>query len=114
MASTAMLPAMRAIVLDAANDPWLEERRRLDLDRCAEVWDGVLHVVPPANFDHQVFESELHRVLYPLATAAKLMIVNNVGVYDPAKGTTNFRVPDISIVDRRFTSRRGIEGRAEL
>jgi Uma2 family endonuclease len=48
-----MVGAKRAVWLD----PWphiLEERRKKDLDRWDEVWEGVLHMVPPPAFDHVI------------------------------------------------------------
>ena len=118
MTSTAMLPAMRAILLDAANDPWLEERRRLDIDKWDEVWDGVLHVVPQPSYPHQRFEGDLYSVLRPLAHAAKLEILNTFSIYDPTydpdSAAKNYRTPDIVVVDPKHVAHRGIEGRAEI
>jgi hypothetical protein len=36
----------------------LDERRRLGLDRRDEMWDGVLHVVPPPKDAHQSLGAE--------------------------------------------------------
>jgi hypothetical protein len=54
---------MRVLLLDP--DPaFLEERRRLRLDRRDEVWDGVYHVVPSANTEHQ---RGMYRLVEPRA-----------------------------------------------
>ncbi len=37
----------------------LDERRRLGLDVFDEVWEGVLHMVPPPSGEHQILESEM-------------------------------------------------------
>ena len=37
----------------------LDERRRLGLDVFDEVWEGVLHMVPPPSGEHQRLELEL-------------------------------------------------------
>jgi len=114
MTSAARLWSMRAILLDAANDPWLEERRRLDLDRFDEVWDGVLHVVPAPNADHQRVESNLEHVLRPLVAAAGLEILHNFSVYDPSSVDQDYRTPDIVVAQSSLIAKRGVEGRAEI
>jgi Uma2 family endonuclease len=94
---------------------WLEERRRRGQDRFDEVWDGVLHVVPFPNEQHQRFEGALEAVLRPLVLRAGLEIFHNFGVYEPGReGDDNYRGPDISIAAPPYISHRGIEGRAEL
>ncbi len=45
----------------------LAERRRLELDGREEVWNGVLHMVPPPGGPHQDVGAELFLVLGPLA-----------------------------------------------
>lgn len=42
---------MRALVLEVPT-AWLDERRRLGLDRRDEVWAGELHMVPPPHHAH--------------------------------------------------------------
>ncbi len=104
---------MRAVVIDP--DPaWLEARRRVGNDRFDEVWDGVLHVVPPPSSFHQIFESDLEAILRPLCKPLGLLVVHNAGVFDPVLGDKNYRQPDISVVDPEHVSKRGIEARAEL
>ncbi len=107
---------MRAFVNsgDPGFQSWLEQRRRQGNDRFDEVWDGVLHVVPPPSSQHQAFESELEAVLRPIAKARGCSVFHNMGVYDPTAGEKNFRIPDLVVVDPKFVSPRGIEGRAEL
>jgi Uma2 family endonuclease len=104
---------MRAVVLQP--DPeWLAQRRRLGLDKWDEVWDGVLHVVPPASLPHQDIGGELHVILHTLVASHGLKVFYESGVFDPAKGDANYRVPDLVVADPVHLSKRGIEGRAEL
>jgi hypothetical protein len=45
---------MRVLLLDAPQ-AMFDERRRLGLDGRDEMWDGVLHVVPPPGGPHMEF-----------------------------------------------------------
>lgn len=104
---------MRAVVL-VPEPEWLEERRRHGLDRYDEVWDGVLHVVPFPTIEHQRREAKLEDVLVPIAAEHGLEVFRGAGLYEPAAGDKNYRGPDIAVVDPKYVSKRGIEGRAEL
>ena len=88
----------------------LEERRRLGLDHRDEMWDGVLHVVPPPGGPHQGVSSELFLVLGPLAKARGLAPRMETGLFRTA---TDYRVPDQSYCRPEHLSERGTEG-AEL
>jgi Uma2 family endonuclease len=104
---------MRALVI--APDPsWLEERRRLGLDRFDEVWDGVLHVVPAPSSLHQILESDLEAVLRPIAASSNLRLLHNLSVYDATVGSPDYRTPDLVVADPVHISKRGVEARAEL
>jgi Uma2 family endonuclease len=50
-------------MLAVVPDEWIEERHRLGLDRKEEMWDGVLHLVPPASSAHGEVGSDLAGVL---------------------------------------------------
>jgi hypothetical protein len=89
----ATLSPMRALVLDppsAGLDELLERRRRSGLDRCDEIWEGVLHMVPAPSHAHAATEAQLMR-LGPCADAAGLQITGqcNIGTDEH-----DFRVPD--------------------
>lgn len=113
MPSPGIVETMRAVVISPP-DHWLEERRRLGLDHKDEVWDGVLHVVPPPASGHQLFGSALERVLDPLAASHGLRVLREGGVFGRDAGDKNYRVPDLSLVHPKYLSKRGIEARAEL
>lgn len=88
----------------------LAERRRHGLDGCDEMWDGVLHVVPPASGSHQRFGSALFLHLAPLARRNGLVASYETGLY---RRDDDHRVPDQLCCVPDAASERGAEG-AEL
>jgi len=102
-------------VLAVVPDEWIEERRRLGLDRKDEMWDGVLHMVPPASSVHGRFGSGLGGVLGRAADGQGVWHLNEPGIFDPAiDDMTSYRVPDLGYARPEDVSGRGIEGRAVL
>lgn len=104
---------MRAVMLEVP-EHLLEERRRLGIDRFDEVWDGVLHMVPPPSARHQRLIHELGGVLLPLAKAKGLVAMHEAGLYRPDAEGTDYRVPDLVYARPEHVRERGVEGRAEL
>ena len=92
----------------------LEERRRLGADRWDEVWEGVLHMVPPPTFFHQHLATRLATALTPVAEARGWWVSHETGLFDPERGESDYRQPDVVVVDPAHVSERGVEGRAEL
>jgi Uma2 family endonuclease len=93
---------------------YLEERRRNGLDHKDEVWDGVLHVVPPASLQHQSFAADLMIVLKAIAKPLGLEAYHEVGVFDRVGRETNYRTPDVVVASPQYLSARGVEARAEI
>ena len=88
---------MPTLVLDP-QPAWVErllaERRQSGADRRDEVWDGVLHVIPPPGVEHERLAHRLHVLLDPHASSANLVVVGTVGI-----GTeNNYRVPDLALL----------------
>lgn len=104
-------PGYSRVVLPVA---LLEERKRRGLDRRDEVWDGELHMVPPAGMTHQRLSTRLLLALHPIARRRGFEVVAEAGVRDPMRGWDDFRVPDVVVVDPAYTSDAAVEGRAEL
>lgn len=104
-------PGYSRVVLPVA---LLEERKRLGLDRRDEVWDGELHMVPPANWTHGNIEARISAALLPIARRRGYQIAVEVGVRDPTRDWDDFRVPDVTIAAPVHTSESAVEGRAEL
>ena len=88
----------------------LAEHARLGLDGRDEMWDGELHMVPPASGTHQRFGTQLAMALMPLADARGLLMSYETGFF---RTETDYRVPDWAIYRPDQASERGAEG-AEL
>jgi Uma2 family endonuclease len=101
---------MRAVWIGVP-ESFLEERRRLGHDKRDELWEGVLHMVPPPSSAHIVVNSDLLVALAPIAKRRRMRaLACEPGVF----GTdTNYRIPDLVIVRPDQISKRGFEG-AEL
>lgn len=87
----------------------LDERRRHGLDVRDEMWDGVLHVVPPPGGPHQRLSTRLTMTLGPLADAHGLVPHMETGLFREAD---DYRVPDHLYCRPEQTSDRGAEGAA--
>jgi Uma2 family endonuclease len=96
---------VRALYLDVPAGV-LEERRRLGIDGRDEVWDGVIHMVPPASVPHNRVITRLIGALASIAARHGLELLTVTGVYDHDQ---NYRVPDLSIGRTVNASHRGWE-----
>jgi len=88
----------------------LAERARLGLDRWDEMWDGELHMVPPASGTHQRFGFNLVLVLKSRADERGLLVSPETGLF---RAADDYRVPDWAVYRPDQVSERGTEG-AEL
>lgn len=105
---------MKAVWLEVPSE-FLDQRRSYGRDKRDEVWDGVLHMVPPARTNHVDIQQRLSFVLKAIAERRGLRAYFEMGLFDPAVPEyENYRVPDLSVVAPKHVSKRGIEGRAEL
>jgi len=77
----------------------VERRHQLDQDRRDEVWEGVLHMIPPPSVEHERIASMLHRLLGPLAETAGLELTGAIGI---GNAPDNYRVPDLVLLRRGF------------
>lgn len=100
---------MRAVMLEVPQ-AMLDERRGLGLDGRDEMWDGVLHMVPPAGGPHQSLSGDFYYVAVPLARERGLKPLMETGLFRTAD---DFRVPDQLYCRLEHFSRRGAEA-AEL
>lgn len=100
---------MQALFVEAP-EAVLAERRRLGIDGRDEMWDGVLHVVPPAGTAHQGLAGALYAALRPLAVERGLRAFFETGLFRTAE---DYRVPDQLYCRADATSDRGAEA-AEL
>lgn len=97
----------RAVVADVDRHPELVQRSRRGLDRWDEVWEGVVHMVPPPSGPHQELGTALLVALQPFARAAGLRIAYEIGVW---RHDRDYRIPDLSVYAPARASRRGVEG----
>jgi Uma2 family endonuclease len=77
----------------------LERRRRLDLDRHDEVWEGVLHMAPAPRNAHTDVQQQLAELLGPLARRAGLhpMIAGELNIGE----SEDHRIPDGALLRGR-------------
>jgi Uma2 family endonuclease len=100
---------MRVVWLEAP-ETLLDERRRLGLDVRDEMWDGVLHVVPPPGGPHQGLSTEFLLAAGPVAKRLGLVPRMETGLF---RAADDYRVPDQLYCRPEHLSDRGAEG-AEL
>src|SRR4051794_380663 len=94
MASAGIIERMQALLLHP--DPaWLDERRRLGIDRHDEVWNGVLHVVPPPRTRHELIARDLADVLKRIARPLGLEVLEHFAIYPSDK---DYRQPDVAVI----------------
>src|SRR5207253_7751168 len=103
---------MRAVMLEVP-ESILVERRRIGADLRDEMWDGELHMVPPASEGHQHLSGRLFRVLAPLAEDLGMRAYVEAGLFRPGVDD-DYRVPDQMYSRPELRSERGIEGPAAL
>src|SRR5262245_9595612 len=109
MRAAAILLNMRVVMLEAPKE-LLAERRRMGADKRDEMWEGVLHMVPPASSDHQRLGTELLLALAPVAKQRGLQPFYETGVFRPGHVESDYRVPDLLFARREQVTHRGVEG----
>jgi Uma2 family endonuclease len=91
---------MRAVIARVTDDE-LARRRRIGLDRWDEMWEGVLHVPPAPNYEHQRMLDRLIVVLGPLLEeTGRGTLRSGINVFHETSGTENYRIPDLTFVAR--------------
>jgi Uma2 family endonuclease len=103
---------MRVVMLEAPPEveKMLADRRRSGLDVRDEMWDGVLHRVPPPGGPRQRLNTRLNARLFDQAERRGLVPHVEGGLF---RGPGNYRVPDQLFCRPDQVSDRGAEG-AEL
>ncbi len=74
-------------------DELLERRCRWDADRRDEVWEGVLHMSPPASHEHERLVVKLGYLLTPHAEKGGFELTGAVGI----GAKDDYRVPDLAL-----------------
>ena len=109
VASFEQVVALEAWMLES----FLEDRRRKGLDKRDEVWEGVLHLVPPAHDVHGSIMADLIGFLHPIAARLGGRLLIEPGLRRPNTAEFNFRVPDfvyVSAEDARLRGTGWVEG----
>ncbi|MEZ6087084.1 MAG: Uma2 family endonuclease [Pirellulaceae bacterium] len=75
----------------------LEERRLSGADRWDEVWDGVLHMNPPPNVEHQDFEWQLETWLrqFWIPAGSGNKVYHQVALSPDDNWVHNYRTPNV-------------------
>ena len=115
VARVATVVAITVTPLEDVDPAFLARRRALGQDRFDEVWDGILHMVPPPHHEHVQVGVGLLTSLHPLLADAGLEIGYEEGLIPVGEpGWNDYRVPDLMVVRPDVATRRGIEGPPEL
>lgn len=89
---------MRAVMSAVAPDI-LAWRQRTGADRWDEIWEGVLHIPPMPNRDHQDLEWSLETYLRQhWARPHGARVFHNINVASPGGWPNNYRIPDLVLV----------------
>ncbi len=91
----------------------LAERRRRGADRWDEMWEGVLHMVPPPSGRHQRFGTRLATLLATIADGRGLLCSYETGLFRPGVDD-DYRVPDLCCYRPDLATDRGVDGPADL
>ena len=100
---------MDAVWIDVPEE-FLAERHRLGHDKRDELWEGVLHMVPPGTSVHGTVADEIAFALHPIAKRRGLLArTGHTGVFNPTVDRS-YRVPDAIVARPDHLSERGLEG----
>lgn len=91
---------MRAVMWEVTPDI-LERRHRTGADERDEVWEGVLHMGPSPNNEHQRLESSLeHRLRAIWMVRSGGEVLRQINVAGPGNWRENYRIPDLILLAR--------------
>jgi Uma2 family endonuclease len=93
---------MKAVMVEVPQH-LLDERMRSGVDQWDEMWEGILHMNPPPEPDHQDLEYDLESWLRACwATRGNHLVRHQVALSpnDESNWTNNYRTPDLVLVSR--------------
>lgn len=77
----------------------LARRKLIGADRHDEMWEGVLHMAPAPNNEHQRVLDELIAFLLPLLKRTRRgQLRSGINVFDESSPKQNYRIPDATFV----------------
>lgn len=85
---------MRAVIVHV-RDAELAERRAKGLDRWDEMWEGVLHMTPAPNREHQRILAQMITFLFPRIEEGRGTLLPGVNVF---RQDEDYRIPDLTFV----------------
>jgi Uma2 family endonuclease len=89
---------MRAVMAEVPAD-YLQLRRRRGADVWDEMWEGVLHMSPAPNIEHQDFEYELEAWLRTFwANVLGRQVYHGVNVAPVGGWPDDYRIPDLVLL----------------
>lgn len=89
---------MRAVVVHV-RDEELADRRLKGLDRWDEMWEGVLHMAPAPNVEHQRMLDRMIEFFGPLFRRTQRgALFSGINVFREAGPTSDYRIPDLTFV----------------
>jgi Uma2 family endonuclease len=86
-------------VMSVVPDHILEWRHRVGIDRYDEMWEGVLHMAPSPNREHQDLKGALEfwlRLHWAMPTGCR--VYNEINVAEPDTWPNNYRIPDLVLL----------------
>lgn len=97
------------VVMPVALPGLLESRKQTGADQWDEMWDGVLHMSPAPNLDHQELEGELEYFCRHFwSPRSKGRVYHQVNVARPGGWPKDYRIPDLALLlPDRFSIRQG-------
>src|SRR5213083_974314 len=89
---------MRAVIPEVP--PWLLDwRKRTGADKWDEMWDGVVHMPPMPNREHQDFEFAIEAYLrLRWAPAHEARVYHGINVASPGGWPNDYRIPDLVLL----------------
>lgn len=89
---------VKAVMLDVSPEE-LAHRKLTGVDRWDEMWEGVLHMAPAPNREHQRILDDLIIFLKPLLKKqGRGTLQSGINVFDEASPKENYRIPDLTFV----------------
>ena len=89
---------VKAVMLDVSPEE-LARRKLTGVDRWDEMWEGVLHMAPAPNREHQRILDDLIVFLRPLLKKqGRGTLQSGINVFDEASPKENYRIPDLTFV----------------
>jgi Uma2 family endonuclease len=97
------------VFMPVAPPSLMEERKRTGADQWDEMWDGVLHMPPIPNYDHQDLETDLQTyLLLNWGRPRRAKVLHQINLASIGGWPSDYRIPDVVLLSReRFHINQG-------